>query len=155
MNRVVRGGLAGLVATGAMSGVMAGGRYLGLLGTPPPKKITAHLEQRVGIRNELSYPEFQGSWLASHFGYGTANGALFGLLRPLLPLPDALAGLGYGMLLWAVSYLGIMPGLGLHRPATRDSLSKQGVMVAAHLVYGFVLARANARLAARAASRAA
>ena len=147
MNRLVRGGLAGLIATGAMSGVMAGGRYAGLLGTPPPKRITKRLEERIGIRDDLTYPEFQATWMASHFGYGTANGVLYGLVRPLLPLPDAPAGILFGLGLWAVSYLGIMPGLGLHQPATRDSESKQAVMVAGHVVYGLVLAEANRRLA--------
>lgn len=146
MNAIVRGALAGTAATGFMSVAMAAGRATGLLGKPPPKHITERVEEEAGVRHKLSEPAFLSSWLLAHAGYGAAAGALFGLGRRLLPSSDIAAGLLYGGLVWSVSYLGLMPGLKLYPWPGEDRPSRQGVMIAAHAVYGVALALIHRRL---------
>ena len=48
----------------------------------------------------------------------------------------AAAGAGFGLLVWTVSYLGLMPALDLHPPATRDTARRNLLMIVAHLVWG-------------------
>lgn len=150
MNAIVRGALAGTVATGFMSIAMVAGRAAGLLGEPPPKHITERVEQEAGVRHKLSYSAFQSSWMLAHLGYGAAGGVLFSLGRRLLPSSDGAAGLTFGGLVWSVSYLGLMPGLKLYPWPGEDSTTRQGVMIAAHGVYGVALALIDRQLGGRA-----
>jgi len=46
---------------------------------------------------------------------------------------------GYGLVVWAGSYLGLLPAVGLHRPATREPAGRNGMMIGAHVVFGAVL----------------
>jgi putative membrane protein len=140
MERIVRGGLAGLLATIPMTLVIALGRVAGWLHTPPPQTITARIAQRTTEAHPpRQSPGFQIVWLAAHHAYGAAGGALFAVLRPLLPRSDLAAGLLFGGAVWGVSYLGVMPALKLFPPAQDDSWRRQAVMIAAHAVYGTVL----------------
>lgn len=141
MERMVRGGLAGLAATAPMTAVIAVGRVCGWLYTPPPVQITANVAEQAGEDpDERSLP-FQASWLAAHFGYGAACGAIYAGLRPALPRSDVLAGLLFGGAVWGVSYLGLMPVMRLYPPAEVDSRRRQAVMIAAHAVFGSSLAQ--------------
>jgi uncharacterized membrane protein YagU involved in acid resistance len=75
--------------------------------------------------------------LAAHFGYGAATGALYALLRPRgIILPGA----AYGLLVWTVSYFGIMPGLRILQPAHNHPLRRNWLMIVAHLVWGSTMA---------------
>ena len=88
-----------------------------------------------GLRR-VDGPEKTGLTLAAHFGYGTAAGVLFGLLAPKRAGEAVPAGIGFGLLVWSASYLGLMPALGLHPPATRDTFRRNALMIAAHVVWG-------------------
>jgi hypothetical protein len=141
MEWMIRGGLAGLAATVPMTAVIALGRVSGWLYTPPPAQITANVAKQAGEDpNEHSVP-FQASWLAAHFAYGAACGAVYARFRPLLPCSDMTAGLLFGGAVWGVSYLGLMPALRLFPPAESDSRRRQAVMIAAHAVFGSSLAQ--------------
>ena len=143
MNSLINSGLAGFLATGPMTLVIFGGRALRLLRTPPPVEITANVQRR--LANDEDAPEdiprsvFQASWLLSHFGYGASCGLLYPLLDPLLPRPLVLRGLAYGLAVWGVSYINLMPQLRLYPPVREDRLSRAAVMIAAHVVYGVAL----------------
>ena len=140
MKTFARGVFSGILANVAMSLVLVVGKALGLLGTPPPKTITARMSRKMGIRPERT-PRlaFNAGWLAAHLGYGAGCGVVYVTARSLLPRSNALSGLLYGLAVWAVSYLGLLSKLGLYPPADRDSPSRQVVMVAAHLVFGSTL----------------
>jgi hypothetical protein len=47
-----------------------------------------------------------------------------------------LVGLTFGLGVWAVSYLGLMPALGLHESATEHLRRRNLLMIAAHAVWG-------------------
>lgn len=138
---ILRGGIGGLIATGVMTIHMYIAKALGLLGTPPPKRITTNMQRRLGVPVHRE-PEtaVNVAWVAAHVGYGVGSGVLFGLLRRFVPGPGWLVGPGYGSALWAISYLKIMPSLGLFPHPSKDSRSRTVVMISAHLVYGSVLA---------------
>jgi hypothetical protein len=138
---------SGLVATGAMTAFMAGAKVTGLLRNPPPKHITKRAEQKVGMSPRHQDKEtFNATWLAAHVAYGMGSGVVYGLVRGALPGPPWSSGLIYGGALWAISYLGVMPALGLYPFPSDDSRSRVAVMIAAHGVYGEALATVSDRL---------
>jgi putative membrane protein len=123
-----------------MTLVIETGRAAGWVRTPPPEEITANVAERAGEEPSRQNPAFQAAWLAAHLGYGAACGALYALVRPLLPRSDVAAGLLFGGAVWGVSYLGLLPALELFPPAQDDSPRRQAMMIAAHAVYGVALA---------------
>jgi hypothetical protein len=147
MRRLLIGAIAGFVATGPMSAVIGLGRLLRLLWTPPPEQITSSVAERVGVEPNESSEEFTASWLAAHFLYGAACGALYSLARPALPGSTVQKGLIFGGAVWSVSYLGFIPALGLYPWPQDDSRTRMAVMIAAHAVYGIGTALAEQALA--------
>jgi hypothetical protein len=149
MRRLLLGAAAGALGTLAMSAAMAAGHRLARpAARPAPEEITENVEERAGVRDDLPEPAFEASWVAAHFAYGAACGALYAVARPR-PAASALAeGLAFGGLVWAVSYLGLLPALGLHPWPEDDSKARMGVMIAAHAVFGVATAAAERRLAA-------
>ena len=137
--RLMAGAAAGLAATVPMTAAMqlmhrqlpAAERY-----PLPPRRITMRAADKAGVKAHLDEPERLGLTMAAHFGYGTGIGALFGLIAPRRPAEAAAAGAGFGLLVWTVSYLGLMPALGLHPSATKEPAGRNGLMIAAHLVWG-------------------
>ncbi|MBX6772028.1 MAG: hypothetical protein IRY83_09915 [Chloroflexi bacterium] len=142
MGRIVdlaHGGLAGLVGTLLMTGVILAGRAGRLFRGVPPAEITARAEEQTGL---VPGPSFSVTWLLAHLGYGTVAGAVYALGRRGLglALPVPLAGLLDGALVWAFSYLGIMPALGLYPWPREDRPGRLVTMLIAHSVYGLATA---------------
>ncbi len=150
MQRIARGGISGIAATALMSLIIAAGRALGMLHTPPPQQITANVQKESGVDpSSLSRQSFHASWVAAHVAYGAGAGSVYALLRSAFPENRKVAGLAYGGLVWAASYLGLMPALGLYPWPEEDNPSRVTVMIAAHAVYGLSLAEIEGRLARR------
>jgi uncharacterized membrane protein YagU involved in acid resistance len=126
-----------------MSAVMAAGRSAGLLWNPPPRTITYRLERAIGLRHQLDREAFTVTWVIAHLAYGAGFGAIFRLLTRLVGRPSPLAGAMYGAGLWAISYLGWLPALGLFPKPADSPGPRRATMIAAHLVYGLALAIAQ------------
>jgi hypothetical protein len=47
---------------------------------------------------------------------------------------------------WAVNYLGLLPGLGLSRHGVDDPAERIGLMIGSHLLWGAVTAEVYSRL---------
>jgi hypothetical protein len=77
----------------------------------------------------------------AHLGFGMGAGALFGMLHSKRSgvLRAALTGAGFGTAVWATSYYGWVPALGLMREPHDDRPFRPTAMVAGHIVYGSVL----------------
>jgi uncharacterized membrane protein YagU involved in acid resistance len=144
IGRVAAGAAAGLLATVPMTAAMKLAQHA----LPPhqrhplpPRRITLRALRKVGLRPHIHLNEAQrrGLTLAAHFGYGTGAGALFGLFAPRNTREAVSAGVGYGLLVWAASYLGLMPALDLHPSATRESPGRNAMMIAAHVAWGAAL----------------
>ena len=139
MERLFAGAVAGFGATVPMTVAMvamhrrlpARQRY-----ALPPRRITMRAAEKAGAKRHLDETQRTGLTLLAHFGYGAAVGGLFGLVAPRQLSRSIPAGIGYGLLVWAGSYLGLLPALGLHRPATREPEQRNALMVAAHFVWG-------------------
>lgn len=145
----VRPALSGLIATSAMSAVLGIARKMGLLGTPPPKRITASALRKMGRSPRRAHtPLFRAAWVAAHLGYGAFCGVLYHPVRRFIHVHRYLSGLAFGLLVWAARYLGMLPALGLYPRADRDKNSRTASMIAGHIVFGIALAESDARLSA-------
>ena len=140
MKRMLLGALAGLAATGPMTLAMKlmheqlpkEERY-----PLPPRQVTEGLAEKAGVNEHLDEDERKAATWVSHFAYGAACGALYGAVlgkkadeRPLL------AGVGFGLAVWAGSYLGWLPAAGVTSPATEHPPRRNALMIAAHAVWG-------------------
>jgi hypothetical protein len=143
----VRGALAGVMATAFMTLWMIAGTALRLMKTPAPEEIAANAARQAGRQPEHApEPAFHASWFAAHVAFGAVGGILYTWIRPYLPRPASAAGNLFGAGVWATSYLGWLPALGLYPSPGEDSPSRQAVMISAHAVYGVTLAETLDRL---------
>lgn len=147
MNRFVTGAVAGLVATGFMTVVISLGERLGWLQTPPPTQITTAITNRAGIDPEPVESGFNFGTLFAHAGFGAVAGALYVGGKSRLPNSPLVAGTIYGGLIWATAYGGYLPALRLYPWPDDDRRSRTVVMIAAHMVYGVTLVKAERWLA--------
>ena len=139
-DRLLLGAFAGIAATCAMTAAAramhrrlpAAERY-----SLPPREI---VEGGLPATTKRSLAEHgrQTATIAAHFGYGAVTGALYALAAPK---GSILSGAAYGVLVWAVSYFGILPGLRILQPAHDHPGRRNALMIAAHLVWGSTLAR--------------
>lgn len=136
----VLGSARGLAATVAMSLPMLTAGRAGAMGTLPPKRITEEAMESAGLE-QAGETERNLASTAAHLGFGASVGALFYLLRSRLrpPGPGLVQGLAYGGAVWAVSYKGWVPALGILPPPEWDRPGRRRTNVLAHLVYGAVL----------------
>src|SRR4051812_26022815 len=111
MNDVVRGAVAGLVGTAAMSAAMAVAKAAGLLpGESPPRRVGRNSQEAVGVRDDLPQGAFEATWVVQHFAYGAAAGVAYEMAWKRLRLRDPIpAGPLYGAALWAFGYVGWLP----------------------------------------------
>ncbi|MCW2878727.1 MAG: hypothetical protein JWQ95_2827 [Sphaerisporangium sp.] len=142
IRNLVNGAVSGVLATAAMSAVMLAGDRAGLMGEHPPKRIV-----RAMLPGHKRRPKPAEGVLGTvaHFGFGAACGGLFAVVvdgrEPRVPL-----GAVYGLAIWAVSYHGWVPALGILPPVHRDRPGRQAVMAVGHAVYGTALVLALNRL---------
>jgi putative membrane protein len=136
------GALAGLAATVPMTLFMqrmhqelpARERY-----PLPPSEIVEHLAELAGVDDQLDRSEHLVLTLLAHFGYGAATGALYAPLANALRPPALLGGIAFGLGVWGTSYLGLLPALGVLRPATDHPARRNALMIGAHMIWGVAL----------------
>ena len=150
MNRVLLGALAGLAATAPMTLAMK----LMHEQLPreeqyplPPRQVTEGMAEKAGVNEHLDEDEREAATWASHFAYGAACGALYGALTgERVDRHPVLAGVGFGVAVWAGSYLGWLPAAGVIAPATEHPARRNALMIAAHVVWGATAGVAVERL---------
>lgn len=145
----VEGAGAGAVATVPMSAVMLVAQRRGDMGTQPPERVAEEALGHAGLDDTSEGSQNLAASLA-HLAFGAGGGASFALLRRRLdlPLPAAAQGAVFGLGVWALSYQGWIPALGILPPADDDRPDRQLTMIVAHLVYGSVLGAVNGGLGA-------
>lgn len=138
MNHTIRGALAGLAGTAVMSAAMAATRAAGVMrGEVPPRKVGGNAEEAMGVRDEMSRPAFEASWIAQHVAYGAAAGVAYELVERRLRLREPIpAGPLFGAALWAFGYAGWLPATGLYPPPNREPRDRVAMIVLHHLIYG-------------------
>jgi putative membrane protein len=109
----------------------------------PPEQITTRAARVAGLEAHPEAPGWEWKTFAGHFSYGTAVGALYGLIRPRrgATVGATIAnGCAYGLAVWTLSYLGWLPAARILPPATREPARRNAVMIVAHLIWGTTLA---------------
>jgi uncharacterized membrane protein YagU involved in acid resistance len=135
--RLLLGAIAGFVATVPMTATVRllhrslpqRERY-----PAPPRELIDRTAEMTGARP--SDDATRDLTIAAHYAYGAATGALTAVLLPRPTLP---AGAAAGVAVWAGSYLGWIPAVGLLEPATEHPARRNGMMIAAHLIWGAAL----------------
>lgn len=146
MKSLARGALAGPVGTTLMTASMLPLKKASMSPGPvPPRQITERLLNKLGIRDYLSPPAFEASWMALHLGYGIVSGVAYAFVQKAIGGERPfLAGAAFGMVLWAAGYCGWLPLMGLYPPPTRLSKRKVAAeLIGTHLVYGVSTAQAH------------
>lgn len=146
-NPLVRGAVAGSVATTLMSLVMLVAQRLGLMGRQPPSHI-AEAALDGGENGRPDRTTTKALAVLAHFAFGGASGAGYALAADAVGHePNALSGSAFGMLVWAASYAGWVPQLGIMPPPSKDRPGRPTAMILAHLVYGASLGALSRGLA--------
>jgi hypothetical protein len=140
-SRTARGSLAGIAATLPMSGFMLAAQRAGWLFQQAPEQVTAEsIEEVSGNRPRGS--SLDALTVAAHLAFGLVAGALYALTVGKWHVPKVPAGLrgaAFGTAVWASSYWGVLPSLGIMPPPHRDERSRPMVMLVAHWIYGGLL----------------
>lgn len=108
----------------------------------PPREITMNAAHTAGVEPDHK----TAATLAAHFSFGATAGLIYSGLAGLTRLPPVAEGALYGLGVWTSNYLGILPALGLVRPATRETAPRNGLMIAANVLWGAVAAGVYSRL---------
>jgi hypothetical protein len=145
LRRLGAGACAGALATLPMTAVMLVAQRVGAMGRMPPAKITEAGLDAAGAESTPG-PLKRAATAALHVGFGAAAGALYAWWSGRGPgrrgIPQ---GAAFGTLVWAVSYAGWVPALGIMAPPQRDRQGRPTSMLLAHWVYGGVLGAQVAR----------
>jgi hypothetical protein len=146
LRSAVSGAGAGVAATLAMSAAMLALQRLGLMGRTPPRHIVEHLSKRLGLGRRLPSPASKVLSAVAHLGFGAAQGAIYAVAMKTPaaldrePASPALTtSIPFALTVWAASYAGWIPALGILPPPSRDRFGRPTSMVLSHLVYGAVL----------------
>jgi hypothetical protein len=132
----VAGGLAGTVATVAMSAWQVAGQLTGPYGEQPPKRLVRAAARKLGMSPRRQGTVTWAATAAAHLGFGAASGALYAIV---LPRSTLARGTAFGLAVWAASYAGWIPAVGVLPPPHRDRPRRVLTMVTGHVVYGAVL----------------
>jgi uncharacterized membrane protein YagU involved in acid resistance len=143
------GALAGFLATIPMTIFMLitqpflpkGQRY-----DLPPEIITKELAHRMHVRHHMSKAQILATTLVSHFGYGATMGVLYSPLGQRTSSTAPVQGSLFGLFVWAASYLGLLPLLGMSESGHNEPKHRNLMMIAAHLIWGAALGGATAVL---------
>jgi hypothetical protein len=148
---VLLGAAAGVIATVSMSAVMFAFQRSGMLGRMPPRIIVERGLQTARMRGRLSRAARKTASAVAHLGFGASQGAIYACLLErgpqLLKLPaprgaSSLTAVPYATLVWATSYAGWIPALGIMPPPSRDRPGRPTSMLVSHVVFGVALAAA-------------
>jgi hypothetical protein len=147
----LEGAAAGAVATAAMSVPMLVAQRRGSMGTQPPERVVEEAAEQTDGGNELSERDQDLAASLAHLGFGMGAGATFALVHRALdpPLPTVVQATAFAGGVWALSYRGWIPRLGVLPPPEHDRPDRQRTMLLAHLFFGAVLGAAEGRLARR------
>ncbi len=138
----LQGAIAGLIGTVPMTAFMfltqrflpKGQRY-----ALPPEILTDELAHRAHVRMHMNKMQILAATTVSHFGYGATMGVLYSPLSKRLPFPAAVKGVLFGLFIWAASYLGLLPLVGMSESGHSEPGHRNLMMIVAHVVWGSVM----------------
>jgi len=107
---------------------------------PAPAPVAKRLLEG-GLNHEVSPRCARSLNNATHWGFGLATGAGYGLLLGSWRTPMLWYGLPFGAAVWASGYL-VLPQLGVYQPIWKYDLDTLRKDLNAHLVFGTATAAA-------------
>jgi uncharacterized membrane protein YagU involved in acid resistance len=143
MRRLLAGLVGGALGSAAMSGFLRvmfpllpeRDRY-----ALPPGRIAMRLVTKSGFEPPRREPDRRALTLTAHYAYGTTLGGVYALIAPRTPVAALAGSVPFALSVWVGSYLGWLPAVGLQPPATRESVPRNALMIAAHVVWAGVIA---------------
>lgn len=76
---------------------------------------------------------------AMHFFYGGLWGAIYGLLQASLRLPPRLHGVLYGLVVWLIGPVTLVPAMGIMPPVREQGFRRVLIVAGFHVAYGLGL----------------
>lgn len=113
----------------------------------PPRRVTMELVEKSGLGPPARETDREALTRVTHYAFGTGMGAVYALIAPRTRWAPVVAALPFGLAVWAGSYLGWLPALGLHPPATKESAPRNALMIASHFVWAGTIGATVAGLA--------
>jgi uncharacterized membrane protein YagU involved in acid resistance len=121
--------------------------------TPAPVKAVRRAERAGDQPDALSGKAEQAVALVAHALFSAAGGAAYGLARGRLAaaakLPAPVAGVVFGLAVWAAAFQGALPALGVMRRTTDHQLERWPAPLVGHSVFGVVCAVVTEKVAPR------
>ncbi len=134
------GAVAGVVATVPMTLTLFGmAPFLPHVKAFPPKMAAGMVTGKARVWQQLSARQRDRLSWAGHFGYGALMGSVYAPVAGKYAGSGVGSGVAFGLAVWAGSYLGVLPALGIRRPLRKDFWDDHVQLVAAHVVWGAVL----------------
>ena len=130
-----RGGIWGVVATGVMTGPDRRQGSGADAGSTPALRSRGPAARDHRPRTLGSSAERTAT--IAHYAFGGVAGAIYGVVGPRRARPAG--GVAYAGAIWAISFLGVFPRVGLMPRPSRDDTGRQVILAADHLVYGLTL----------------
>ncbi len=134
------GAVAGAAATVPMTlTLFAVAPFLPDVRAFPPRMAVRMVTGKAGLWQQLpARQRSRLSWLG-HFGYGALMGSVYAPLAARSGTGGAGSGVAFGLAVWAGSYLGALPALGIRRPLRKSFRDDHVQLVVGHLVWGAAL----------------
>jgi ammonia channel protein AmtB len=129
---ILRGLLAGLVATIPMSLFFSAAQSAGFLGQLPPRRVVASVSPQLRESDQLPVATI------AHYLIGGSGGVAYGIVTKA-SARGPVSGLLWGLVVWAIGYEFVMPRAAEMPLAHHDDRRRAGAILIAHLVYGCVL----------------
>jgi uncharacterized membrane protein YagU involved in acid resistance len=102
-----------------------------------PKEAVEWTEEKAGRPDALTEDQEMKAGMAAHLAYSAGLGALYGLVRRKTDgVPAPLAGALFGLAVWAASFEGWMPALGMIEATTEMPMKKWPPDLMGHAIYG-------------------
>ncbi len=144
---VLTGAVAGAAATVPMTLTLFGvAPFLPGVRAFPPRMAVRLVTGKAGLWQQLSARQRSRLSWAGHFGYGALMGGVYASAAGRYGGRGAGGGLAFGLAVWAGSYLGALPALGIRRPLRKSFRDDHVQLVVAHLVWGAALGWLEKRL---------
>ncbi len=103
--------------------------------TEGPDDPTTRVAEAI-VQRPLNPAEKEVAGQLIHYAYGGAMGAVYGALAEAVPATAAGYGAAMGAVVWLVSDLGLLPGMGLSRRSDEYPTWIHLYSLSSHLVYG-------------------
>ena len=149
MRSATAGAIGGLVAGAVVAGLILICKDAGLLNDNLSATTQDWMQDVFGARERLGDDGLMLLEETGHYGMSLGLGAVYGSVRPYLPVPGVLSGALFGAGVYAVAVAGVLPELGITEGERRAAKGVAGERCAGHGRYGAISALGAAALNAR------